>query len=452
MLFLLACTPGFESQVLSGAGYEEVVLDTLAVDVDPDSVQSVMVAGLPAYDLRTTGSGQLGMWVQGGPEGVYDVLIETDTDAAVVAGSIEYLPPIDPIFARTVAIGASITMGFQDAASGARAQLNSPPAILAQTVGAWMPLPLLNDNLWNTIQLEDMGAPPECKPPDVGSQVLGSFLDSLTSMLDTDSGEYNFRLARKTPDVVPHNVAIGGYLLNTVLDGAPATNPIYSILTYLTLQNDALKIGDDTGPTPLERVEALEPTLIISTDLYGNDILTAAINSGGIAWDAVTPAESIHADLAVVVERLSATGAEVFLGNLPRLDRLPSTIQKDHDPAEMAVLLEILDEYNAALDEEAARWPNVHVVDQYQYVEDNLDGLTTDDFSLTMGTLGGLISYDGVHFTDTGNALVAELFLERISEELGLALPEVDLVNTLLGDPHSPLVLDVYGRSGNDCN
>jgi hypothetical protein len=41
--------------------------------------------------------------------------------------------------------------------------------------------------------------------------------------------------------------------------------------------------------------------------------------------------------------------------------------------------------------------------------------------------------------------------LESIEEELGLDLPEVDLVNTLLGDPHSPLVLEVYGIDGSAC-
>ncbi|MFT5683262.1 MAG: hypothetical protein ACI8RZ_004193 [Myxococcota bacterium] len=451
MLFLLACAPEFVPQSLSGAGYEEVVFDTLAASVDPDEVLSATVAGLPAYDLRTTGGGRLAMTIQGGAAGVYDVEVQTKT-ATVTVGAIEYQPPADPIFERTVAIGASITMGFQDAATGARAQLASPPAILAQTVGAWMPLPLLKDDLWQPVQLSDMGEAPGCEIPALGAVVLASFLDALASMLDPETGEYDFRLARKTPDVVPHNVAIGGYLLNTILEGAPANDPIYSILTYLTLQNDRTRLGDDTGLSALERLEALEPTLIISTDLYGNDILSAATSSGGIDWDQVTPPEEIRADLALIVERLSATGAEVFLGNLPRLDRLPSAIQQQHDPTEMTALLEVLDEYNGALAEEAARWPNVHVVDQYQYVEDNLDGLTTDDFSLTMGPLGGLVSYDGVHFSDTGNALVAELFIEHIEEELGMTLPEVDLVNTLLGDPHSPLVLDVYGRSESDCD
>ncbi len=450
MLLLLACSAAFVPQTLSGAGYEEVVLDTLAAGVDPDEVLGVTVAGLPAYDLRTTGGGRLAMTIQGGPAGLHDVDVQTPTGTASV-GVIEYRPPSDPIFERTVAIGASITMGFQDAASGARAQLASPPAILAQTVGAWMPLPLLRDDLWQSVQLSDMGAAPGCEIPALSGLVLGSIVDALAEMIDPETGEYDFRSARKTPDVVPHNVAIGGYLLSTVLEGAAANDPVYSILTYLTLQNDSIRLGDDTGPTALERLEALEPTLIISTDLYGNDILSAATSSAGIDWSQVTPPDEVHADLAVVVERLSATGAEVFLGNLPRLDRLPNAIQKQHDPDEMAALLEVLDVYNAALDEEAARWPNVYVVDQYQYVEDHLDGFETDDFSLTLGPLGGLISYDGVHFSDTGNALVAELFLERIEAELGLTLPEVDMVNTLLGDPHSPLVLDVYGRSDSDC-
>lgn len=451
MLFLLACAPQFSPLVLSGAGYEEIVLDVAAAGVDADDVQAAMVAGIPAFDVRTTGSGSLALSVQGGPAGTHDVVVQTKTESAVTVGVVEYLPPHDPIFERTAAIGASITMGFQDGATGGRAQLVSPPALVAQTVGAWMPLPLLQEELWSPVSLDEMGAPPGCEFPDLGSSLLGGFLDSLSAMLDPETGAYNFRQARKTPDVVPHNVAIGGYLLSTILEGAPADNPVYSILTYLTLENDRTQLGDDTGPSTLERLEALEPTLVIATDLYGNDILSAATSSGGIQWDLVTPPAELRADLAVVVERLSATGAEVFLGNLPRLDRLPSAIQNDHDPDEMAELLAVLDEYNAALDAEAARWPNVHVVDQYGYVEANLDGMTTDAFSLTMGPLGGLVSYDGIHFSDTGNALVADLFLESIEEELGLDLPEVDLVNTLLGDPHSPLVLEVYGIDGSAC-
>ena len=143
MLFLLACAPQFSPLVLSGAGYEEIVLDVAAAGVDADDVQAAMVAGIPAFDVRTTGSGSLALSVQGGPAGTHDVVVQTKTESAVTVGVVEYLPPHDPIFERTAAIGASITMGFQDGATGGRAQLVSPPALVAQTVGAWMPLPLL---------------------------------------------------------------------------------------------------------------------------------------------------------------------------------------------------------------------------------------------------------------------------------------------------------------------
>ena len=61
----------------------------------------------------------------------------------------------------------------------------------------------------------------------------------------------------------------------------------------------------------MDRAERLEPTLILSTDLYGNDVLRPLLNDP----EPMTAEElaSIAEALGTVLDRLAATGAQVFM-------------------------------------------------------------------------------------------------------------------------------------------
>ena len=450
LLLSMACAPPtpLTPDRLSATGYDRLLIDTEALGYAPADVSAVTIGGVPAFGLAETADGQLSVTVQGGPAGEAAVSLVVD-GAAVDAGALEYAPPVDPIFDRMVAIGASVTMGFQDGSPSQRAQLNGPAVHLARAAGAWMPLPLFHDNLWDSLDVSSISPAPGCLLGDAGTFTTSATLNAVSAMAD-DEGELDFRRARVSPDLEARNLAIGNYRISQIVHGAPPTDPSFALLTYLSFANDSEGLGSDTGPSQLEQLEAMAPTLVVSTDLYGNDILGAAL-SAPVSFELLTEEDPFVADLELALERLAATGAEVFLSNLPRVDRLPRIAQAGHDPAELAIVSERGERFNALLDEHAGRHDNIHVVDAYGFVEENPDGLEGDGFRLSLSTLGGLISYDGVHFTDTANALIAQLIADAITEELGIEVPEVPLATVLAKDPHSPFVLEVYDRDPEDC-
>ena len=451
ILQFLGCSQAdLTSQVLSATGYTELLLDTEAAGVPPGDIDAVSIGGVPAYDLWVTAAGELALTPQGGPSGPQSVVLSVDGEALEV-GTVTYAEPVDPVFDRLAAVGASVTMGFQDGAPTARAQLAGPVMHVARAAGAWLPLPLFHDDLWDSLTLDDVGPAPGCLLSDAGAFITSNTLGAISKMAGED-GELDFTRARVSPNLSPHNLAIGNFRIDQIANGAPPDDPAFSLLTYLAFENGSAGLGSETGPSQLDRLEALEPTMVISTDLYGNDIISSVLSSGKVYWDDLTEEPDYEANLVVTLERLAATGADVFLVNLPKVDRLPRVIQAGHAPADLAIVVERGQRFNQLLDEHAASHSNIHVVDAYGYVEDHPDGLTQGGYTFSMSTLGGLVSFDGIHFTDTGNALVAQLILDAITEELGVELPEVPLASVVTRDPHSPPVTEVYGRDIDACD
>ena len=82
---------------------------------------------------------------------------------------------------------------------------------------------------------------------------------------------------------------------------------------------------------------------------------------------------------------------------------------------------------------------------------DSGDAVSIDGESLDIGMFGGLLSFDGLHFSATGYALVAQVFADSIAEELGVALPPVDLPAIFAEDVHSPRAVRAVGRDPDAC-
>ena len=99
-------------------------------------------------------------------------------------------------------------------------------------------------------------------------------------------------------------------------------------------------------------------------------------------------------------------------------------------------------EYIAALDAEAAKYPNVHVVDLATEVELlAVNGLDVGQTHLTTDVYNGLISTDGLHLSDVGYAYQSNLFIAKINDVMGTDIPLVDLVPVLENDEHAPHAL-----------
>ncbi len=101
--------------------------------------------------------------------------------------------------------------------------------------------------------------------------------------------------------------------------------------------------------------------------------------------------------------------------------------------------------YNAALAEAIAPYPNLHLVDFSSAVKQLANGVEVDGDELTTNYFGGLISLDGLHFTDTGYALFANLMISRINETLRSTIPYVDLFAVHAADALSPTHLFADG-------
>lgn len=482
LLLSMGCAPGsVELTPGSGpmSGYYAVSADLAEVGVDPASVVGVTLGEVPAYDLVVDGD-RLGFQVQGAqtPGAATLVLTLDDETEVAVDEAFRFTPPADPLFDRMYAMGASLTQGVQGGVPTQWAQLHSPGRYVSVQSGAYFALPLLRPGVFPSIGPEEVGPPPACTVPNVVDFIGSAAVDVLASINDVENDRLDFSLARVTPDLAPRNVAVGGSKARVVLDG-PGDDFATGFLAKLVYDVHA----DVTAPvltSQVDLVEAGDPTLVLLTDTFGNDLITAVVEGGPIDPDKLTDPEDLRVTLTELLGRLSDTGAQVFIANMPRATLLPATDEKvrsaveaarslavangeDPDAAEAEALVELeglvaqVDAaglaYNQVLDEVAAAHDNVHVVDFFGEVERvEAEGLAVGDQTLSVLKLDGLLSTDGVHFSDVGYGMVANLFLDAIADELGVVVPPVDLVDLLAQDPFSPANLAAAGLDPTACD
>ena len=447
MMLLLACAPSAELTTLSSAGFghEPIAITTST------PVEAVTVGGVATYDLVQDGD-QVTATFQGATAGDYEVVIWSE-GVDVLAGTLTVDPPADPLFDRVVGVGASLTQGVQDGVPTFRGAFMSPGAQMTRQVGAHYGLPLLVDPLFPTITPDDLGPAPDCDSPAVVKHVTDAAIDVLNALND-DEGNFRYDLGRVDPDLEIHNAAVGGFQVGNLTE--PLTDDFTrGFVGHLVLD----PYGGLNDSIPFSQVDlALErdPTLVLSFDTYGNDLIGAVVLSGKVDLNQITSEEDWEDDIVRLMDQLSASDAEVFLANSPRPGLLPAAkdqVNRSDDPeAEQAKVDEadaITLRYNARLDEIAADYPQVHIVDAWQYAEDlAADGLVSDGQELDVLRYGGLLSLDGVHFTDTGYAAFANLYFDAIETELGVAVEPIDVDAITAADPRSPRALEEAGLVG----
>lgn len=471
-VFFVACATEEESGVVepssgTSTGYYQVRIQDVALD--PASVVDVRFGGIRAYGIEPDGDGFY-VTVQGHPEpGMVDLEVDTDAGTEMYPAAFEYLPPRDPAFARIAALGASLSQGVQNGVPTSHGALVSPPAQVAGQLGGYFPRPVFTEGLFPEMELADLGPPPECASPSIGSHLSKASAGLADIIIN------GFETGRQNPDIEVHNVAVGGAYLSEVLHGvSPDTlggefvpRLVYSPYKPLT-------------QTQLEVIEELKPTLVMSVDLFGNDAIEPLFTGSTIDPQVATPVEEIRSDLSEIVQRLAATGAEVFIANLPRPSLLPLAAQKkrrmiaaavaaaqeageDEEQAAIgaeqqadAAIMAMDDnaaEYNNVLAMQADQYDNVHVVDTSSLATDLEDGgIEVGETVLTATKLGGLTGIDSLHFTDTGYALLANIMIESINETLGTDAPQVDVASVLDSDKGSPQALREAGFDVSQCN
>jgi hypothetical protein len=346
------------------------------------------------------------------------------------------------------------------AASAAPAQ---PPALVG-----------IGDSLGEGVQSANafQDSQPNCYLNRLAQQMAVPFTQpllstSLFASVSSDSGR-----SRLSPDTGPVDLAVSGATTENVLTatastGTPSTEADLVLPPYF-------------GMSQMQIVEQLTPGMVIAW--VGNDDLISEI----LSFDAmgsqsgVTPLATFTSEYQELVSRLKATGAKVVMANVPDLTKiaflfdnddltrytgtnyhLPSghvtsfvtmlllelgvfdaSILKDPNyvltPAQLTAIQLQIQQYNRVI-EATATAAGFPVVNAYS-VFDNLieHPITIEGITITTHYNGGAFSLDGVHPSDTGHAIFANVFIAAANQAYGLSIPAIstgELVQIFNADP-----------------
>ncbi len=459
MILLFACAQPANELAVSPASGSATGYTEIEVSGVEGEVSRLWVDGVEAFGLSAAQGVTSATW-QGAPSsGPVTVSLEVDGVVLDFPEALVVNAPLDPVFARVVGVGASFTMGVQNGVPSDHGSLASPGMLLAQNAGAFYAVPLLVPGLFPEIGVADLGAAPRCEIPDIVEFVSDASVDVITTLADENG--FAFAPGRVTPDLMPRDLAVGGAQVEVLAHGSDAFE--LNFVAHLVYDPYG-GLGDSPPYSQLELAIAAEPTLALSFDLLGNDLIWSVVTERYLDPSKATPVDELRAPLEEVLAGLSATGAEVFVANMPDPTVLGAARQKQalmvseglytEDEAE-AVAQQIRDlavGYNVLLDSTAAPYANVHVVDVASVVADvaaNGRELAGENVGITL--LGGFISFDGLHFSNTGYALLAETFVTAINSTLGTDVPPVDIEAIYAADPMRLSALRAAGFDPADC-
>lgn len=460
-----ACGPPVEVTPAEGSsfGHFSVTVKAEALStLDATAPWSATVGGIAAYDVVRIDARTVRFTVQGHPQtGLQPIVVSALRVLVETGGFLRFLPPVDAHFSKLVAFGASLTMGCQDATFSQRSQLHGPATIIARQAGAFLGLPLVKPGYLPALGADDID-PATCRPKqaDIFSTISARAEADLIPKLKDTGGNISISKMRVDSNLTATNVAIGGFRVAETVEGARSL--FGTVLEHMVWDTrvDAAGLISAPAQTELDRVAALAPTLALTTDLFGNDYNNVNLYTEGIPdLTALTPVSEVRASLKQVMDRLDATGAEVFLATGPDNTVLPAYPEKvarlkaagfsDSDATSWLTAMRTrIGEYNAALQEEAKAHPKVHVVDLHARIATVLsEGVMIGTETLRPIPFGGLLSMDSMHFSDTGYAVLANAFLEEINASLGAQIPLADLAAIHATDPYSVEALKAAGIS-----
>lgn len=444
ILLLVACERGTPAPVVavtpdrgSLAAYTDVRISGL----DVGNVLSVHLGGVAAYNFRVDGA-DLIVTIQGAEApGAVDLTVTTSAGIDIYPSAYTYEPPIDPLFDRVVGIGASFTEGVQSGVPWDHGALVSPGAVVARQVGAYYSMPILIPELFPQLGPSDIGPAPACEIPDIADFVGDAAADVIANLHDPETHAFAFFPGRVDPDMIPRDLAVGGSKVDDLL--VPKSDVGQSFLSHLVYEPYG-RLGEAASVSQAQMAVNADPSMIVSFDLLGNDIIPTVISGSQLEPSFATPVEDIRAGLEILIPMLADTGAEVFLANAPDPTVLGGAQQRranmaaEAGDAAAAQIAEIAIEYNAVLNEIAAPFPNIHIVDMAAEVADIAEhGVDVGGTNVKITVVGGFVSLDGLHFSDTGYGVLGNLFIRAINDAEATQIPEADLVPILANDSFS---------------
>jgi lysophospholipase L1-like esterase len=372
-------------------------------------------------------------------------------------------------FTRYVALGDSLTAGFQSGGLFVGAQSNSYPALIHRQAsggasGFQQPL------------IAEPGIPPKL--------VLRTITASGIPVITPEPG-----LGQPTNLGAPayQNLAVPGADVHDLVATTAAAGGLHQVILR------------DPRFTALQQALAQQPTFV--TLWIGNNDALAAATSGIVVDQTLTPLAQFEADFRAAVAAIAASGAEMAIANIPDVTTIPfvTTVPRfvtlpngqpfnligpdgpigagdfvllsaaddiqagfgiptqiggrgplgnDHvlNAAEVATIRARVQAFNAVIQSEANARGAALVDANAQLARLATRGQNIGGVTLTAAFLtGGIISYDGVHTTNIGNGVVANAFIDAINERFGAEIPPVDLARLMFGQSSAGLAA---GKAG----
>ncbi len=447
-------------------GYVPITIELPADGPAAADVTGVVVGFNDTYRLEVVDDRTVRAVIQGHTAaGPVDVTIETASESHVFAEAFRYEGPVDPAFERLVTIGASFTQGVQSAVPTEHAVLHSPAAQIARQAQAYLALPQLVPDLFTPMEIADIGPPPECVVPPVVQYISYSMTNTLTEMVDPETGEFGFQWGREDPDIEVWNLGVGSFTIREVAEGPDPDDSVQQFLAHIVYDPYG-GIFDSVPSGPLPLVQALDPTIVVAVDFVGNNVVTPMLQGNVINPDELISPEEFAGYLTTTLDELEQTDAEIFIADLPDATILPAVAERKRfilsqgwqteeeiDEA-LAAVSAAADAFTAEIHAQCAARERVHLIPFEAEVDaiDAAGGVDLGDAVLTIDKFGGLVSYDGLHFTDAGYAVLANIALETINAELGTDIPLVDVAAVYAGDPYSIEAMIEAGLDPADCD
>jgi GDSL-like Lipase/Acylhydrolase len=414
-------------------------------------IRSVTVGGTLAYDLQVTPTA-LTVRLQGAPRpGRADVIVEGSRGRSVRRGLITYDAPPSGVPLTFMAFGASLTQGTQSDGIDPHTQTLGVSGQLARALGVYLGLPLFVPSLAPPLEPSDFNA--DCtQKPDTGFNI-NTITDTLT---DPATGLFDMRRGRIDWTLTPRNVAIGGSKVSDTLNGGRGT---VALLEHI-VEDPTIDPDDAIGPeyiSQIARVEKLDPEIGFATDILANDLDASVTSGDDLHPELITDLSTVQPLLQLMTARLGKLHGQFFIANMPSLTFVPNvaalrtarlaagTDTAESFDAKVKTIDDATDAMNAALVDAMQPYDNLHLVDFKAEVESVAGGLDVGGEHLTTQMYGGLISLDGLHFTDTGYALYANVFLHALNAQFGTSLPDIDLATVHASDALSPSALKADG-------
>lgn len=391
-------------------------------------------------------------------------------------------------FSRYVAVGNSLTAGYQSGGLTQIFQEVSFPAMIAKQarvdtfrqplmaypgVGVYLP----DGGVLYMKYLDNPQTPNTINPDPVIEPV---------STADYGFDWQNPYINDEVANWQYQNLGIPGAKLNDIIDVSYSIkNPYFKFVLHSNIIS---------GKTAMQQAMEQNPTFI--TCWIGNNDVLGYATDGGVG--APTPVDEFERDYRILIDSLSSTGADMVTANIPDVTSIPFfttippiVIDPDKnipvvddqgnnvpllgvnpatdlvlitaktalaqgygipqslggngedlpdeyvlDASEIAVAKEAVSNFNAIIASVCAE-KNIPVVDVNTFMNDvAAHGLELNGFTFTSKLVtGGLFSFDGVHPSTAGYAIIANLWIDAINENFDASIPHVDILDYMVDIP-----------------